>query len=68
MITPEQLKKAFSNDPKTTSKALADSLRDFGYSVTDEWVEEETKRLLNNEAPRGGPALFIKRWLEEGID
>ncbi|KKN54525.1 hypothetical protein LCGC14_0591170, partial [marine sediment metagenome] len=50
MITAEQVKSAYKDNPEGTSKALADSLRDFGYSsVTDDWVKVEIDRLLNSE-------------------
>lgn len=68
-ITAEQLKRAYENNPDETSRSLALSLRDFGYPVTNEWVKEEIGRLINGEEPRGlGPAMFLKRWLEKGID
>ena len=69
MITAEQLKRTYKDDPKTISHALAETLRDFGYSsTTDEWVREEVDRLLSGEEPRGGPSMFLKGWLEEGIE
>lgn len=68
-LTAEQLKSAYENNPDGTSSSLAQSLRDFGYPVTDEWVKEEMGRLLKGEEPRGlGPAMFLQRWLKEGID
>lgn len=69
MITAEQVKSAYKDNPEGTSKALADSLRDFGYSsVTDDWVKVEIDRLLNSEEPTGGPSMFLKTWLDGGID
>jgi len=68
-LSAEQVKQAYENNPDGTSHALADSLRDFGYPVTDDWVKEEIGRLLKGEEPRGlGPALFLWGWLEKGID
>ena len=68
-ISGEQLKRAFEAKPKAVSKDLGEALRDFGYpSATDEWVEKEIRRLLEGGKPRGGPSLFLAKWLEEGID
>ena len=68
-ISAEKLKSDFQAHPKAVSKVLGDSLRDFGYPVTDEWVENEINSLLaGNEPSNLGPAMFLKRWLEEGID
>lgn len=68
-LTAEQLKQAYKNNPDFASHSLAEVLRDFGYPITDEWVKEEVGRLLDGEEPRGsGPALFLQRWLREGID
>jgi len=68
-LTAEQLKRAYQNNPDGTSHALAESLREFGYSsVTDDWVKEEVGRLINGGEPSGGPSVFLAGWLKDGID
>ena len=68
-ISADKLKSDFQVMPKAVSKVLGNALRDFGYSsVTDEWVEVEIKRLLDGGEPKGGPSMFLTRWLKDGID
>lgn len=67
-LTADQIKNLFRNEPDKTSHALALTLRDFGYPITDDWVKGEVERLLNNGEPKGGPSFFLKRWLEDGVD
>jgi len=68
-LTAEQLKQAFKNEPDKTAHTLGVSLRDFGYSsCADTWVKSEMERLIKGEQPRGGPSMFLSRWLKEGID
>ncbi len=68
-LTGERIKELFQDDPKKTSHALGLTLRDFGYKTyTDALVKAEIKRLLAGEEPRGGPSMFLAKWLKEGID
>jgi len=68
-LTAEQLKIAFGNNPDGVAHALGESLREFGYPITNDWVKEEITSQLKGEKPRGlGPALFIQGWLKDGFD
>jgi len=67
-ITAERLRVLLKLCPKSVCQILGDALRDFGYSVTNDWVEKEVKRLLDGEQPRGGPSILLATWLEEGIE
>ena len=68
MITAEQLKVMYKSSPVEVSKSLAESLRDFGYPITDEWVQEEISKLLKGDESAGGPSMFLARWLKDGVD
>ncbi len=68
-VTVEKLKADFQSRPKTVSKMLGNALREFGYTdITDEWVETETRRLLDGGEAKGGPSMFLLGWLKDGID
>lgn len=68
-MTAEQLKDAFGIAPIGVSRRLADALREFGYSqLTDEWTEQEIKRLLEGGEPKGGPSMFLATWFKDGVD
>lgn len=66
----QEVKDAFRAFPDEVAHKFGEALREFGYKgTTDEWVQEEMTRLIKGEAPRGlGPALFLKRWLENGVE
>ena len=64
-----QIKTMWDKDPNAVAHALSATLRDFGYSAADDtYVKAEITRLYAGEAARGGPSMFIKRWLDKGID
>lgn len=76
-VTVEKLKADFQASPKAVSKVLGDALREFGYarefgyttSITDEWVETEITRLLDDGGEaKDGPSLFLVGCLKDGID
>ncbi len=67
-LSAEELKRAFKQDPLGISKVLGSALRDFGYSVTDDWVREEITRQDKGEKPQGGPGMFLAGWLKDGIE
>ncbi len=41
------------------------ALQDFGYRVTEEWVQKEADALAAGKKPEGGPSGFIDGWLKE---
>ena len=45
-------------------RSYAKSLQDFGYSLTDDWVQGEADRLARGERPGGGPSTMIDGWLQ----
>ena len=66
-LTAKELRHGFESKPQEVAHILGHALRDFGYPVTDDYVAQEAKRLLTGEAARGGPSLFLSRWLQYGI-
>ena len=67
-MTAEQIKEAWTNNPDGLAHKLAAGLRGFGYAVTDEWAKAEITGLMAGEAPRGGPSMFLARWIKNGIE
>ena len=68
-LTGDQLREAFEERPEHVAGTLASALKDFGYSsLTTEYVQEEMQRLIAGGTPKGGPSMFLKGWLDEGID
>lgn len=67
-ITKARLDQTLAEDPKAIAQAFARVLRDFGYPVDAAYVGNEIKRLQNGEAAKGGPSMFIKNWLDKGIE
>lgn len=63
-----QLGANFTAEPKKVARELANALKDFGYSVTDDWVEQEVRRLLAGGTPTSGPSVFLNRWLTEEVE
>ena len=67
-LTPEKIKAIYETNPQVLARALLGVLKDFGYTVTADYVAVEIKRLYEGGEPKGGPSMFISNWLKEGID
>ncbi len=68
-LTAKQIKQAWEKDPKWLAHWAGDVLREFGYSsITDAYVKEELENLYAGGQPKGGPAVFLKGWIDEGVD
>lgn len=67
-VTAEQLKAALVNERAKTISVLGSMLRESGYPVDDDWVGKELEVLEGgDDSYRGGPSLFLKGWLKDGI-
>jgi len=66
-MTADELKAIYKNDPAGTSRVLVAALREFGYPVSDQWVQDEIARLLADKEPTGGPSMFLHGWLKDGL-
>ena len=68
-MNPELIRRRWEENPRRVARAFTTTLRDFGYSsLTQDWVETEIKRLYEGEEPKAGPSMFLKSWLEDGLD
>jgi len=67
MITAKHIREIWESDPKNVARHFTAILKDFGYSVTPDYAEDEIRRLYAGGSPKGGPSMFIDRWLKDGI-
>ncbi len=67
-LSAEHLRRIATEDRNTLVKAFRATLVDFGYPITPEYVGGVITAVLAGEKQKGGPAMFIERWLTEGMD
>lgn len=68
VLTANRIKEMWNISPTKLAGALAETLADFGYPVTADWVETEIERLYAGGKATGGPSMFIAKWLENGVE
>ena len=65
----DEVKKMWEANKSYVAHQFGEALRDFGYaSVTDDWAETEVERLYAGGEAKGGPSMFIARWLKDGVE
>ena len=67
-LPAEQIKRAWRLNPGSLAHIMGLTLRDFGYTVADDWVKVELTRLMAGEPAKGGPSMFLAGWIKDGID
>ena len=66
-IPSTKLKQLWAENPDKMAHALAESLREFDYNLTDQYVKEQITKLYAGVEPHGVIAMFLSGWLTEGI-
>ena len=67
-ISAKRVQYLWQEDSDNLAKSFTRILKDFGYTLTAEWVKEQITKAQSGEKLVGGPGMFIERWLKEGID
>lgn len=67
-MTPEEIQALWRENPRAVARAFAATLKDFLYPVDQDYVQAEMERLYAGGAPRGGPSMFLARWIKGGVD
>jgi len=68
MITAKRIQQLWAEDPDNLARSFARTLRDFGYTLTPDWVKEQIIKSQSGGKLVGGPGMFIEHWLKEGMD
>jgi len=67
-MSAEHIKRMWQANPERVAGAFAKVLADFGYPVDQVYVKGELQRLYDGGTPRGGPSMFLARWIKNGIE
>ena len=68
ILSAEKLKSQWEKDPSRMALQLAETLQEFGYPVNAIYVKNTLTKIYKGESVTGGPAMFLRGWVKDGIE